>query len=157
MTREIERKFLVPEVPDAATLGDGLRLRQGYVAEEGEVEVRVRIAGPVAVVTIKAGRGRSRVEVETPITLEAAEALWPYTEGRRIEKVRHRVRADDTAVDIDVYGGQLDGLCTAEAEFATEDDAAAFEPPPWLGEELTGRVEWTNAALARAGRPPGAG
>lgn len=153
MTREIERKFLVTDVPDADVLGDGVRLRQGYVAEDGPVEVRVRVAGPVAVLTVKAGRGLNRVEVESPIGLDAAEALWPHTEGRRIEKVRHRLRVDSTAVDVDVYGGSLEGLCTAEAEFASEADAAAFVAPRWMGQELTGRVEWSNAALARHGRP----
>src|SRR3712207_8460466 len=42
-----------------------------------------------------------RSEVETEVSLDAAMALWPYTDGRRIEKTRHRVRVDDTAVDIE--------------------------------------------------------
>ena len=40
-----------------------------------------------------------------------------------------------------------------EVEFASETDAAAFDPPDWFGPELTGNADWSNAALARHGRP----
>jgi hypothetical protein len=40
------------------------RLRQGYVAEENDVEVRVRIADATATLKVKAGRGLDLTEVE---------------------------------------------------------------------------------------------
>lgn len=43
MAVEIERKFLVGDLPTGLHLGDGERIRQGYLAEEGDVAVRVRI------------------------------------------------------------------------------------------------------------------
>jgi CYTH domain-containing protein len=107
-TSEIERKFLV----DAAIpeLGHGTPIRQGYVAEEGEVEVRIRITPDAALVTIKAGRGRDRTEVELPLSIGEAEALWPHTAGRRIDKVRHRRDLGDGVVaEVDVYAGALAG------------------------------------------------
>ena len=99
----------------------------------------------------------SRTEVEVAISAAQAEALWPHTAGRRIEKTRHRVVLDDDTPDlvaeVDVYAGTLDGLCVAEVEFASEDVAASFDPPDWFGHELTGDPAWSNAALARHGRP----
>lgn len=153
MTTEIERKFVVAAVPPPEVLGAGEQLRQGYLAEEGAVEVRVRIGPAGAALTVKAGRGLSRTEVEVPLTPEQAEALWPHTAGRRIEKVRHRVPVEGGVADVDVYGGDLAGLCTAEVEFASEAAAAGFAPPPWCGREVTGEEGWGNAALARHGRP----
>ena len=130
------------------------RLRQGYLAEERDVAVRVRVAGEVATLTVKAGRGVSRVEVEHEIPLDEAEALWIYTEGRRIDKVRTRVPLETGLVaEVDRYEGDLAGLCTIEVEFPTEQAARAFVPPVWFGREVTGADEWTNAALARHGRP----
>jgi CYTH domain-containing protein len=156
MTIEIERKFVLDEIPGAEVLGPGEPLRQGYIAEEDEVAVRIRISEQAATLTVKAGSGLSRTEVEKAISREEAEALWPHTLGRRIEKTRHRVALDepgDRVADVDVYAGALSGLCTAEVEFDSEDDAAAFAPPDWFGREVTGQAGWSNAALARHGLP----
>lgn len=153
MANEIERKFVVAELPGEAVLGPGSRLRQGYLAEDGGVQVRVRITEHSAVLTVKAGRGLVRTEVEATIALDQADALWPHTEGRRVEKVRHRVAVGHLTADVDVYEGPLAGLCTAEVEFASPDEAAAFEPPRWFGRDVTEEPGWDNASLARHGRP----
>jgi adenylate cyclase len=43
-----------------------------------------------------------------------------------------------------------------EVEFASRQEAEAFDPPDWFGAELTGAAGWSNAALARHGAPPDA-
>ncbi len=156
VTIEVERKFILPEVPPAQRLGPGVPIRQGYLAEEEAVEVRVRITPPSATLTVKAGMGLSRTEIDVVISVEQADALWPHTARRRIDKTRHRVMLDDPPghiAEVDVYAGALAGLCVTEVEFRSETDAAAFTPPPWFGRELTGEPGWSNAALARRGRP----
>lgn len=154
VTTEIERKFLVTVTPGADVLGPGGRLRQGYIAEDGEVQVRVRITEAAATLTVKAGRGLTRTEVEVGIGVDQAEALWSHTDGRRVDKVRHSVPVGAGMVaDVDVYEGSLAGLCTAEVEFESQDAARAFEPPAWFGPDLTDAPGWDNASLARNGRP----
>lgn len=164
MTVEIERKFVLSNIPGTEVLGTGEVLRQGYVAEEGDVTVRIRITDRAATLTVKGGSGLTRTEVEAPISIDDAQALWSHTTGRRIDEQRHRVHLADVAdvdadmvadmdADVDVYAGELSGLCTAEVEFDSEDDAAAFVPPGWFGREVTGEPGWTNAALARHGLP----
>jgi adenylate cyclase len=156
MTTEIERRFLPEQVPDTVDLGHGTHLRQGYLAGEGTVSVRLRITADRAVLTVKAGAGMVRTEVEVELPPDQAEALWPHTEGRRIDKVRHRVPLDtrDGAVaEVDRFLGELIGLVIVEVEFDDHQAAVAFEPPAWFGAEITGRPEWSNAALARHGRP----
>lgn len=151
---EIERKFLLADVADEVDLGPGSALRQGYLAEEGQIEVRIRIAGHEATLTVKAGTGLRRTEVERPLPLDEAEALWPFTEGRRIEKVRHRVALGDGIVaEVDRYAGALEGLATVEVELPSEEAAGSFVPPAWFGRELTDEPGWGNAALARHGVP----
>jgi CYTH domain-containing protein len=156
VTIETERKFILPEAPPSGQLGAGIHLRQGYLAEEDTVEVRVRITPADAMLTVKAGKGMSRTEVDVPIAIEQAEALWPHTVGRRIDKTRYRVALDDLlahVAEVDLYAGALAGLCVVEVEFDSETEAAAFVPPGWFGRELTGEPGWSNAALARHGRP----
>jgi adenylate cyclase len=50
---------------------------------------------------------------------------------------------------VDVFAGGLAGLVVAEVEL--EDVDAAVELPPWVGREVTGLPEYTNAALSRPG------
>jgi CYTH domain-containing protein len=153
MATEIERKFLVSDLPSTSVLGRGSALRQGYLAEEDGVEVRLRLAGGKATLTVKAGRGRARTEVEAGIDPVEAEELWPHTEGRRIEKARYKVPLGAVMAEVDVYGDALAGLRVVEVEFPSEADADGFEPPAWFGRELTGADGWSNASLARHGLP----
>jgi adenylate cyclase len=151
---EIERKFLPPQLPREHLSDAGEHMRQGYLAIDGTVAVRIRITDRAAVLTVKGGGGMARTEVESTVTVDEAEALWALTEGRRIDKVRHRVPLDGQLVaEVDVYAGDLDGLCTVEVEFDSEAAASAFEPPDWFGRDVTGEHGWSNAALARDGRP----
>lgn len=154
MADEIERKYLLPAGVEVTLPGPGRRLRQGYLALDGEVEVRLRVSDDGAVLTVKAGRGQVRTEVERPLTAPEAEELWPHTAGRRLEKVRHLVPlAGGLTAEVDVYEGGLDGLRTVEVELPDLASADAFVPPAWFGEELTGRPGWSNAELALHGRP----
>ena len=153
MAVEIERKFMVTDPPAPDVLGTGSLLRQGYLAEEGDVEVRVRIADAGSTLTVKAGSGLRRTEVETAISRVEAEELWHHTAGRRIDKRRHRVMLGADVAEVDVFAGALAGLVTVEVEFASEVAASAFTQPAWFGAELTGEPGWSNAALARHGPP----
>lgn len=156
MTTEIERRFLPDHLPSTLDLGPGTSIRQGYLAGEGSVSVRLRLSGGAATLTVKAGAGLVRTEVDAPLPAEDAEALWPHTVGRRVDKIRHRVAlgGDGAPVaEVDCFLGALAGLVLVEVEFDDEQAAAAFRPPSWFGPEITGRPEWSNAALARHGRP----
>ena len=56
-------------------------------------------------------------------------------------------------IELDMFRGPLEGLRIAEVEFADEDSADAFEPPPWFGEEVTGDRRFLNETLATEGVP----
>jgi adenylate cyclase len=149
---ERERKFLVASTPD--DIGPPTRLHQGYLALDGDVSARVRRSGDDAVLTVKGGSGRDRTEVELDLDGDQADALWPLTEGRRLEKDRHRVDlGGGLTAELDVYAEDLDGLRVVEVEFGEDQDPDAFEPPAWFGDELTDDPRWSNAALATDGPP----
>jgi CYTH domain-containing protein/CHAD domain-containing protein len=153
---EIERKFLVEEMPRAE--GGETVIEQGYLALDESAEVRLRRAGGELLLTAKTGHGEVREEVEVPLEPRAFESLWPLTAGRRVRKVRHYVPLHgERRAEVDVYAGTLDGLRTAEIEFDSREEADRFEPLPWLGAELTGDERYANQSLATVGLPTEAG
>jgi CYTH domain-containing protein len=149
---EVERKFLVPDPPDlGGTESD--EIEQGYLAIGSEGEVRLRRKGEKLVLTAKRGAGISRDEAEVDLDAEAFDRLWPLTEGRRLHKRRHVIPHGELTIELDVYEGDLEGLVVAEVEFPSEDDANRFEPPAWLGDDVTGEERYLNETLAARGRP----
>jgi adenylate cyclase len=149
---EVERKFLVSEPPDLdASVSD--EIEQGYLATGSEGEVRLRRTGDRLVLTAKRGVGLSRGEAEVGLDREAFDRLWPLTEGRRLRKRRHLIPDAALTIELDVYEGELEGLIVAEVEFRTEEEARSFEPPEWLGEDVTGDRRYLNQTLATEGAP----
>ena len=131
-------------------------IEQGYLAiEADQVEVRLRRLGRHALLTVKRGQGRRRTEVEIEIGLEGFRALWPLTEGRRVRKARHYVPTEAGEIEVDVYREPLEGLITAELEFGSARLSESFEPPDWLGAEVTGVPGYANKSLATEGIPTG--
>jgi adenylate cyclase len=153
MAQEIERKFLVAGVPADRLRGPGERVEQGYVALDDAAEVRVRRRGDRHTLTIKSAPARTRVEEELAIDEPRFRSLWELTAGRRIVKTRHLLEHDGVTIELDEYHDALSGLVTAEVEFDSEDAADAFDPPPWLGQEITGDPRYANQTLATEGRP----
>jgi CYTH domain-containing protein/CHAD domain-containing protein len=149
---EIERKFLVDEMPRAES--GRTEIEQGYLAIDENAEVRLRRAGDELFLTAKSGHGEVREEVEVTIGPGPFEELWTLTAGRRVRKVRHYVPlGDGLRAEVDVFGGELDGLRTAEVEFDSREAAEGFARPHWLGRELTGDRRYANQSLATAGLP----
>jgi adenylate cyclase len=149
---EVERKFLVADPPDLdGTESD--EIDQGYLAIGAEGEVRLRRRGDRHLLTAKHGSGLARDEAEIELEPNAFEQLWPLTEGRRLHKRRHVVPHGDLKIEVDVYAGDLDGLVVAEVEFGSEDEARRFEPPAWVGQEVTGDERYLNETLATRGSP----
>jgi adenylate cyclase len=151
---EIERKFLIGEVPDLGGRPSS-RIEQGYLAladGEGGAEVRLRRRDGETLLTVKSAGATTRVEEEIELDDERFESLWPLTEGRRLSK--RRFLLDDSAgtIELDVYEGELAGLVVAEVEFGDEAAADEFEPPAWFGEDVTADPSFRNATLATKGR-----
>lgn len=152
---EIERKWLIDEPPAEALAAPGDQIDQGYLAvTEDGTEVRLRRRGERCYLTVKSAGGLVRGEREVEISADQFEALWPATEGCRVEKVRRVLDGGDGArIELDVYAGALSGLIVAEVEFADDDAAAGFNSPGWFGREVTGHAAYKNQRLAIDGLP----
>jgi adenylate cyclase len=150
--REIERKFLVSAIPEHR--GSGIRILQGYLPlRSEETELRVRRKGDETVLTVKHGSGLDRGEEEVAISPEVFDALWPLTEGSRIEKTRYEFPHGDATIELDEFGGELGGLLVAEVEFDSPQLSGLFDAPEWLGREVTDDPSYGNRTLAERGWP----
>jgi CYTH domain-containing protein len=150
--REIERKFLVKALPSGWNRCSHARIEQGYLPTRArEFEVRLRNQDSRCFITIKSGRGRARLEEEIEIPRSRFAALWPLTRGARLSKTRYRISYRDKLIEVDVYQGRLRGLRTAEVEFDSKRESQSFQPPQWLGREVTGSGRYANQTLARRG------
>ncbi len=151
-TQEIERKWLVHDLPSL----DGLkheRIDQGYLAISFDgTEVRVRRMGDHCFETVKSQGGLTRDEIEVEISQDQFLALWPATEGRRLEKTRYTMKENGYQLELDVYQGSLVGLVVAEIEFESVKESQRFSLPSWFGTEVTEDKHYKNSYLAMKGR-----
>jgi len=112
------------------------------------LQVRLRKSGELYSLTYKRGSGHVREEREIELTAEQFDVLWPATEGRRLVKTRYEIPFGDRVVEIDFYHDRHEGLVVAEVEFDEEKAAQNFQPPDWLGDDVTGDPRYSNQLLA---------
>ena len=147
---EIERKFLVKQPPEGLKRHASSQIVQGYFPMASkDLEIRVRRKGARHFITIKGGHGRRRLEEEIASPESTFRSLWPLTRAARIAKRRYRIPCRGHTIEMDVYQGPHCGLITADIEFDSVRASRSFQPPDWLGREITGRREYANERLAR--------
>ena len=150
MNQEIERKFLLKQLPPHFEQLRGAPIEQGYLAiEPNGNQVRLRKKGETFSLTAKRGEGLVRDEHEIELTPAQFAALWPLTAGRRLTKQRYETPYAGRTIEIDVYGGINSGLVVAEVEFDSELAAREFVPPDWFAQDVSERPEYSNRNLAR--------
>jgi adenylate cyclase len=146
--REIERKFLVRQLPENLASYAHAEIAQGYLVSTRGLQVRLRKAGEKFSLTYKRNLASAREEREVELTEQQFATLWPATEGKRLTKTRYDVPCGEHVVEIDVYSGANEGLVVAEVEFADGRAAREFQPPPWLGRDVTVSARYSNQLLA---------
>jgi len=149
-SREIERKFLIEQLPLEILRSRHFRIAQGYLANEpGGRHVRLRKKRKTTFLTFKIGRGAAREEREIRLSPKQFDTLWPATAGRRLRKTRYEIPWKNLKIEIDIYHGRNDGLMVAEVEFPSHASCRQFKPPRWFGREITGEKRYSNVRLAR--------
>lgn len=156
MPEEIERRFLVRNLPDNLRRYNHCDIDQGYFLCPNwpEIEQRLRRKEDKYYFTTKTFLDGKRNETEIEIPESTFLLMWKDTEGRRIEKVRYDVPLNRNKVEVNIYCGQeLEGLVVAEIEFRTQGERDAFVPPEWLGKEVSEDQRYNNYMLATQGFP----
>ena len=142
---EIERKFLVRELPDLS----GVRfseIKQGYFSIKPER--RVRKMDNIYLLTEKGEGDMVREEIEREIDEKTALEYFAQSKTYIIEKKRYFLNYGNFTIELDIYEGRHKGLIVAEVEFENEREALDFVPPSWFGEDITKNKSYKNMVLA---------
>jgi len=145
---EIERKFLIHTLPaDLASYPSQL-LEQAYLCTEPVV--RIRRSDDTYTLTYKSKGLMSREEYNLPLTAESYEHLKKKADGNIICKKRFRIPLPEgLTIELDLFDAPFEGLMLAEVEFTSEEQALAFLPPGWFGDEVTWSTEYHNSTLSQ--------
>lgn len=145
---EIERKFLLKELPEHLEQYPVRQLEQGYLCT-GPV-VRIRQDNDKYELTYKAKGMMVREEYNLPLTKEAYEHLREKIDGRLITKKRYMIPYEAYTIELDVFEGDLAPLVLAEVEFPTEEEANHFVAPDWFAEDVTFSKLYHNSFLSQS-------
>ena len=153
---EIEKKYLVREVPQKLEQYPHRHLEQSYICREPVIRlrcVRQKARGEqeeTYYLTVK-GKGLAvREEFEMPITRQAYVHLLTKIEGNSVVKTRYDIPlAGGLTAELDVFEGHLAGLRLVEVEFDSEEAMASFEPPAWFGEDVSYDSRYHNSVLSQ--------
>ena len=143
---EIERKFRIDKLPEHLEQYPHTRLVQGYLSTDPVV--RVRQDGEQYILTYKGSGLMTREEYNLPLTKPSYEHLLQKADGILIDKVRYRIPFEGFTIELDVFSGAHNGLSLAEVEFSSEEEAHAFVPPQWFGDEVTFDGRFHNSYLS---------
>lgn len=142
---EIERKFLVEQIPDLAGVKSS-KIVQGYISFSPETRIRKK---DDTYYLTKKGEGMvAREEIEIEVSKKEADAYFERVISNLIEKTRYYIPLGKYTAELDIYEGKFKGLVVVEVEFESLDDANAFVPPLWFGEDISNNIEYRNKILA---------
>ena len=147
---EIERKFLIKQIPEGCTSFPCRQIEQAYL--NTDPVVRVRRDNDDYYLTYKGKGLLSREEYNLPLNKEAYKHLLAKADGIILTKKRYTIPVpgnDHLTIELDVFEGHYDGLILAEVEFASEEEAKAFNPPAWFGKDVTFSGEYHNSRLSK--------
>lgn len=153
---EIERKFLINELPADLDSYERIEIEQGYISNKPTI--RIRKANEKYILTVKSKFG-VRVNEEGPIvnnehefeiTKEEYNHLKEKLEMDVLKKIRYLIPLEGGLVaEIDVFKERFEGLVFAEVEFPSIEASNSFVKPHWLGRDVSGDKRYKNAKIIK--------
>lgn len=146
---EIEKKFLLREMPEDLSSYRHSEIEQAYL--NAEPVIRIRRKDDKYILTYKSKGMMVRMEEEFPLNEQAYLHLRDKADGRVITKTRYFIPYNKYTIELDVFHGDMEPLVMAEVEFDTEEEATTFVAPEWFGEEVTFDRKYHNVNMALGG------
>ena len=145
---EIERKFLIRDLPKDLKQYPFHRIEQGYLSVNPVV--RIRRQDEDYYLTYKSSGMMAREEYNLPLTGEAYEHMRSKTDGNLITKTRYCIPLDDLTIELDIFEGAFCGLVVAEVEFESIAQAQQFVMPTWFEKDVTWDSRFHNSYMSTA-------
>ena len=148
---EIERKYLVRELPSNLDSYPHVEIEQGYLCTSPTV--RIRRMGDAFWLTVKErlltdSTAIHNREEEFRLSEESYSRLKAKCDGNLVTKTRYRIPVDNLTAELDIFHGRHEGLLLVEVEFPSTDTANRFVAPPWFGSDVSTDCRYTNSYLA---------
>lgn len=143
---EIERKYLINEIPFNIEKYDFHEIEQAYLCTKPVV--RVRRQDNEYYLTYKGSGMLAREEYNLPLDKESYEHLLKKADGNIISKKRYLIPLNNLTIELDVFYGFKEGLILAEVEFDSVEEANSFTPPDWFGEDVTFMSQYHNSTMS---------
>ncbi len=158
---EIERKFLIKEMPEGLETYACHHIEQAYLTTDPVIRVRKELIFSRAkdaepsmekyTLTYKGKGLLAREEHELPLTPEAYNTLKSKADGNVIAKKRYVIPIENTdlKVELDCFEPPFAPLVMAEVEFPGMDEAENFVPLSWFSEDVTNDPSYHNSTMSR--------
>ncbi len=148
---EIERKYLVRELPAGLDSYPHVEIEQGYLCTSPTL--RIRRMGDAYILTVKEKQRNvsSAIvnrEEEFALTADKYALLKSKCDGIMVCKTRYRIPVGEYTAELDVFHGAHNGLLLVEVEFPSTEAADAFNPPDWFGSDVSADPRYRNSWLA---------
>lgn len=155
---EIERKYLVRELPSNLDGYPHVEIEQSYLCTSPTV--RIRRMGDVYILTVKekvlsgqwsvaSGGPIVNREEEFTLSVDAYERLKVKCEGHPVLKTRYKIPLEGGLMaELDIFHGSHEGLRLVEVEFPDTAASNTFIPPAWFGEDVSSDRHYRNSWLA---------
>jgi Uncharacterized protein conserved in bacteria len=145
---EIERKYLIKELPSDIETYDFHIIEQGYLCTEPVI--RIRRQNEEYFLTHKSKGLLAREETNLPLTEDAYNHLLTKIDGIIIRKKRYLIPLpNQLMIELDKFETPYENLLLAEVEFCSIEEANAFVAPVWFGDEVTMLTTYHNNTLSK--------
>lgn len=144
---EIERKYLLKELPFSLSGCSCRKIEQAYL--NTSPVVRIRRQDDDYILTYKGTGMMIREEYNLPLNEESYLHLKEKADGIVLSKTRYLIPLHDgLTAELDVFDAPYEGLLLLEVEFPDESAANRFVPPSWFGEDVTFSGKYHNSTLS---------
>ena len=145
---EIERKFLVAQLPDNLDNYNCRYIELGYLSTKPVV--RVRRDNDDYYLTYKGSGMIAREEYNLPLTKDSYEHLIKKADGNIITKKRYEIPdGNGYTIELDIFEGAFNGTVIAEVEFNTIEEADNYIMPEFFTEDVTNTPEYHNSNMSK--------
>ncbi|MBR3985853.1 MAG: CYTH domain-containing protein [Bacteroidales bacterium] len=157
---EIERKYLVRQLPDDLEQYEHFEIEQAYLCTSPTL--RIRKMGDAYILTVKeklssVSSAIHNREEEFALSEQAFQHLLTKCDNGRVGKTRYRINLrqqmgdgayEGLTAELDIFHGRHRGLMLVEVEFPNTQVANSFVPPDWFGEDVSSDYHYRNSYLA---------
>lgn len=145
MQTEIERKWLVKELPDLSKY-KAIEYERHFLSISPNREERIQRVGDKYEYEVKETNNVYKSVKSKKIISVADFERYKTKSIKSITRSSYTIQKSPE-ISVKIYHGIYKGLIRVEAEFSSESEAKIFVPPDWFGTEITNTILGRDSKL----------